>query len=85
MNCLEKNDYKRSQCLHIFEAYNECKKTWVRTLFRITASPPDPTDRSLPRGGLTGGQAKTPLSYEQQYYQKHRNTVPLQTFSGCPK
>jgi len=27
MDCLEKNDYKRSQCLHIFEAYKECKKT----------------------------------------------------------
>ena len=33
MDCLEKNDYKRSQCLHIFEAYKECKKTWVRSPF----------------------------------------------------
>jgi len=33
MDCLEKNDYKRSQCLHIFEAYKECKKTWVRPSF----------------------------------------------------
>ena len=30
MDCLEQNDYKRSQCLHVFEAYKECKKTWVR-------------------------------------------------------
>jgi len=29
MDCLEKNDYKRSQCLHIFEAYKECKKIWL--------------------------------------------------------
>ena len=34
MDCLEKNDYKRSQCLHIFEAYKECKKTWVCLSFR---------------------------------------------------
>ena len=33
MDCLEKNDYKRSQCLHIFEAYKECKKTWVLPSF----------------------------------------------------
>ncbi|KAF9644173.1 hypothetical protein BDM02DRAFT_3103380, partial [Thelephora ganbajun] len=29
MDCLEKNNYKRSQCLHMFEAYKECKKTWL--------------------------------------------------------
>ncbi|KAF9786258.1 hypothetical protein BJ322DRAFT_775668 [Thelephora terrestris] len=29
MDCLDKNDYKRSQCLHLFEAYRECKKTWI--------------------------------------------------------
>ena len=34
MDCLEKNNYKRSQCLHMFEAYKECKKTWVRSSFR---------------------------------------------------
>ena len=34
MDCLEKNDYKRSQCIHVFEAYKECKKTWVRPSFR---------------------------------------------------
>lgn len=31
MDCLDKNDYKRSQCIHLFEAYKECKKTWVGT------------------------------------------------------
>ena len=44
MDCLEKNDYKRSQCLHIFEAYKECKKTWVRPPLR---SPPAVLTRSV--------------------------------------
>jgi predicted RNase H-like nuclease len=26
MDCLEKNDYKRSQCLHVFEAYKNVRK-----------------------------------------------------------
>jgi len=64
MDCLEKNDYKRSQCLHIFEAYKECKKTWVRPSFCGPWSRPDPLHSSLPRGGPTGEQAKTPLSYK---------------------
>ena len=59
MDCLEKNDYKRSQCLHIFEAYKECKKTWVRPSFRGPRRP-DPFRRSSHRGGPTGEQEKTP-------------------------
>ena len=33
MDCLDKNNYKRSRCIPLFEAYKECKKTWVSAQF----------------------------------------------------
>ncbi|PAV19611.1 aerobic respiration-related protein [Pyrrhoderma noxium] len=29
MDCLNRNDYNRDKCLDFFEAYKECKKTWL--------------------------------------------------------
>jgi len=29
MDCLNRNDYKRSACVGFFEAYRDCKKAWT--------------------------------------------------------
>jgi len=29
MECLNRNDYRRSKCLGYFEAYRDCKKAWL--------------------------------------------------------
>lgn len=29
MECLNKNDYDRTKCKDFFEAYKDCKKSWV--------------------------------------------------------
>ncbi|KDQ61770.1 hypothetical protein JAAARDRAFT_172189 [Jaapia argillacea MUCL 33604] len=29
MDCLNRNDYDRESCLNFFQAYRDCKKTWV--------------------------------------------------------
>ena len=30
MDCLNRHDYDRDSCLDYFQAYRDCKKTWVR-------------------------------------------------------
>ena len=30
MDCLNRHDYDRDKCLDFFQAYRDCKKTWVR-------------------------------------------------------
>lgn len=83
MDCLEKNDYKRSQCLHIFEAYKECKKTWVRLpsdgpradLTRSVAARPE-------EGGPESGQRR--LSGISGTLTKDHNTVTRRTFLWYP-
>jgi len=30
MDCLNRNDYDRDACLEYFQAYRDCKNTWVR-------------------------------------------------------
>lgn len=29
MDCLNRNDYDRDQCLDFFQAYRDCKRSWV--------------------------------------------------------
>ncbi|TFK71657.1 hypothetical protein BDN72DRAFT_793634 [Pluteus cervinus] len=29
MDCLNRNDYDRNACLDYFQAYRDCKKTWI--------------------------------------------------------
>ncbi|KAI0322825.1 hypothetical protein OF83DRAFT_1048651 [Amylostereum chailletii] len=29
MDCLNRNDYNRDQCLDFFQAYRDCKKAWI--------------------------------------------------------
>ena len=38
MDCLNRNDYNRDKCLDFFEAYKECKKTWVSCLIFLQIS-----------------------------------------------
>jgi cytochrome c oxidase assembly protein subunit 23 len=30
LNCLERNNYEKDQCIKYFQAYRDCKKEWVR-------------------------------------------------------
>ncbi|GBE86595.1 hypothetical protein BKA93DRAFT_270181 [Sparassis latifolia] len=29
MKCLDRNNYIRTECIDFFEAYRDCKKTWI--------------------------------------------------------
>ncbi|KZT34243.1 hypothetical protein SISSUDRAFT_1026828 [Sistotremastrum suecicum HHB10207 ss-3] len=29
MDCMDKNEYDRDKCLHFFQAYRDCKSTWI--------------------------------------------------------
>jgi cytochrome c oxidase assembly protein subunit 23 len=29
MDCMERNDYDRDACLNFFQAYRDCKGTWI--------------------------------------------------------
>ena len=49
-----------------------------------SVDPPDSL-RSLPRGGPTGGQAKTPLSYKITISPKRHDSVLPRGFIGCPE
>jgi len=81
MDCLEKNDYKRPQCLRFFEAYKECKKTWVCPPFR---GPWSPLIRSVPARPEEGRQEgrKRRLSRIKDSFTKFHNTVTLRAFPG---
>jgi len=35
MDCLNRHDYDRDKCLDFFQAYRDCKKTWVRPTIRF--------------------------------------------------
>ena len=35
MDCLERNDYDRDACLDFFQAYRDCKNTWVSVLLLL--------------------------------------------------
>lgn len=30
LRCLERNDYDKDKCIAYFQAYRDCKKTWIR-------------------------------------------------------
>ena len=32
MDCLNRHDYDRDKCLDFFQAYRDCKKSWVRPI-----------------------------------------------------
>ena len=77
MDCLEKNDYKRSQCLHIFEAYKECKKTWVCPSPRIARAHLIRSVAAYPEEGRSEGRQRCLSRIKDCFTQKYQNTVPL--------
>ena len=39
MDCLNRHDYDRDKCLDFFQAYRDCKKTWVRPAIYLPSHP----------------------------------------------
>ena len=35
MECMNRNDYKKYLCKDFFEAYRDCKKTWVSRFYAM--------------------------------------------------
>jgi len=59
MDCLNRNDYDRDACLDYFQAYRDCKNTWVSVCCTWVAYG-DGIQDILPDQAEKGGQTSWP-------------------------